>query len=263
MSLRPVLFVTIAWAWGALAHAADRPISGFLYNTSESSGLVYNCSVVRPDEITCEFTQTSVRREADPKDLQKKLQEARSEFASGKPLSAEECSGFEKFLKALRTGDTSGMPNPTETSQQFAAMQDGEKKALMEVMSAVASFCRTPSEENYLNLAKTSFLRQTRTCLAASNTFQQTFKRVRMSDTWTSNEGPKGTCGVVDISRFEADKSSKPFLFRYITRKIVTAPQGEGLLGLQRSDLDTREYTYDWRSKEHHLSCDIIKFSPI
>jgi hypothetical protein len=261
MSLRTTLIVAIAWACVSLAQAADQPTDGFLYNTGGSSGLRYSCNTLRFDEIVCEFTQTSLRRRADPKDLQKELQNARAQFASVKLPSGDACSGYKKLLNTLKTGDTSGMPDPAEASQKFKVMSAGEKKALTEIVSAVASFCRVPSEKNYLNIVKTDFLKRTRTCLATAQTFKQTFKRVEMSDTWASNEGPTDACGTAYVSRFEADKSA-PF-FRYVTRKIVTRPQGEMLMGLQCSDLDTTEYTYDWQSKVHYLPCDFIDFSPL
>jgi hypothetical protein len=205
-----------------------------------------------------------VRRKADPKDLQKELQTARTQFGSGTKLGADECSGAETFLNALRTGNTSGLPDPSFTFRQLNAMSAGEKKATEEIISAMVAYCRAPSEANFLNIAKIGFLKKTRTCIAASNAFKQTFKRVQMSNTWTSNEGPTGPCGVVNVSRFEPEKgqASGATFFRYITRKIITEPKGQAFT-LQCSDLDQTEYTYDWRSKEHYLQCEFIELSPL
>jgi hypothetical protein len=119
MSLRTTLIVAIAWACVSLAQAADQPTDGFLYNTGGSSGLRYSCNTLRFDEIVCEFTQTSLRRRADPKDLQKELQNAKAQFASVKLPSGDACSGYKKLLNTLKTGDTSGMPDPAEASQKF------------------------------------------------------------------------------------------------------------------------------------------------
>jgi hypothetical protein len=264
MSLHPISILIIAWACVSFAQAEDQPTSGFLYNTGETSSLTYQCTPTRANEINCDFTQTSVRRKADPNNLQKELQNARTAFASEKPLPADVCSGSEKFLNALRTGDTSGLPDPSFTSRQLNAMSAGQKKATEEIISATVAYCRAPSEANFLNIAKIDFLRKTRTCVAASNEFKQTFKRVQMSNTWTSNEGPTGPCGVVNVSRFESEKgqASGATFFRYITRKIITEPKGRAFV-LQCSDLDEAEYTYDWRSKEHYLACESIEFSPI
>src|SRR4051812_48645106 len=79
--LRPVWIVTIAWACVTAARAADQPTIGVLSNIRERSGLAYICRAVGADEIACDFTKTSVRREVDPKDLDKVLQEARALFA--------------------------------------------------------------------------------------------------------------------------------------------------------------------------------------
>jgi hypothetical protein len=258
------LILMIAWACVSFAQAADQPTSGFLYNTSERSSLTYQCSAsTRSAAIECEFMQTSVRRKADPKDLQKELQTARTQFGNGVKLGADECSGVEKFLNALRTGDTSGLPDPLFTSRKLNAMSAGEKKALDELMSATVAYCRAPTEANFLNIARIDFLKKTKTCIAASNAFKQTFRRVETSDNWTSNEGPTGPCGVVNVSRFEAERGSTNLTFyRYITRKIITEPKGQAFI-MQCSDLDQAEYTYDWRSKEHYLPCEFIEFSPL
>jgi hypothetical protein len=260
MSLRPVSILTIAWVCVSFAQAADQPTTGILDHTGETSSLTYQCSAARANEISCDFTQTSVRQTADPKDLQKELQSARTQFGSGVKPGADECSLFEKLLNALRTGDTSGLPDPSFHSRQLNAISAGEKKAAEEIMSAMVAYCRAPSEANFLNIAKIDFLKKTKTCFAYSNTFKQTFRRVEMSDNWTSNEGPMGPCGVVLVSRFEADSSNRPF-YRYITRKIITEPKGQGLI-LQCADLDQTEYTYDWRLKEHYLPCEFIQFHP-
>ena len=151
MSLRPALIVTIAWAYVSLAQAADQPTVGFLHNTAGGSSLTlgssltYDCDPARFDEITCQFTQTAGRRKADPKDLQKALQNGRSQFA---PLGADECSSSEKLLNVLRTGDTAGVSNPAEASQKLKVMPAGVKQALTEIMILLLGFAETKVETN-------------------------------------------------------------------------------------------------------------------
>jgi hypothetical protein len=77
------------------------------------------------------------------------------------------------------------------------------------------------------------------------------------------SDAPTGPCGVVNVSRFEKDASTKYSFWVYHSKKVVTNPKGEVMPGFACSALDQAEYLFDWRSKEFFMGCAYIEFSPL
>ena len=139
---------------------------------------------------------------------------------------------------------------------------------VLDPFRALATMCDHPTEENYLKIAKVEHDKDVRTCRVSSNPFTQEF--VWVSDfgnggAWVVSSQPDGPCGVVQLSRFEKDKSDTSSLFwRYVARKAATNPSGTVLPGLSCSAVDQGEYVYDWRNtRSDHLQCEFIDFSPL
>lgn len=263
------------------AYAADEfPTNGLLYNTKETSSLVYSCEKMSDGFLECEFTQTSVRKKLKAKDLDKKLKEAEEQFPGAlKDLTSDkECESMQNMLGAFEDGRT--LEEIAETSdfisdkEQFiksmGEMPAAQKKDMKSTLQAINEFCETKSKESYLKFIRLGLDKEMSTCLIGPNTYKQKFRFVEDYASgigaWVVDGNPEGPCGIVQLSRFEPEKTelgdSTITFWKYIAKKAITNPKGT-LMGLGScSELDEDEYMYDWRSKEHHMNCDYIEFSP-
>lgn len=255
----------IVWLIGASnVLAEDAPDMGFLYNTKETHSLVFQCHKSTDNMLECDFTQTAVRKKEKPDDLKASLNQARDEFRNGVKFTSEECKSYSDLLDILegrkKPPKEEGLKNITEI----------EKRDLIESMKAMTQFCKDKTEENYLKLIRLNHDKNMRTCQVSSNTFKQTFRYIQDNvsgkGTWVTKGDPAGPCGIVQLSRFEPEQPKKGFpitFWKYIARKAITNPQGSIAPGALCKELDESEYLYDWRSKEHQLSCDYIDFSAL
>jgi hypothetical protein len=136
---------------------------------------------------------------------------------------------------------------------------------ILDTLRALAGMCDHPSEQNYLKITRAEHDKDLRTCQVSSNPFTQEF--VWVSDfgnggAWVVSSQPEGPCGVVQLSRFEKDRSDPSGLFwQYIARKAATNPSGTVLPGLSCSAVDQDEYVYDWKkTRSDHLKCEFVEF---
>ena len=259
----PIVVSIIICLIGALnTLAGDVPDMGLLYNTKETHSLVFRCQQNSENVLICEFTQTAVRKKAKPEDLKSSLDKARAEFRNGVKFSPEECKTYSQLLEVFE-----GRKKPPKGEDKINKMSTIEKKDIIESMKAMTKFCKDKTETNYLKLIHLSHEKDMRTCQVSSNTFKQTFRYIQDNvsgvGTWVTKGEPAGPCGLVQLSRFEPEQTKGvPFVFwKYTARKAVTNPQGFIAPGVSCKGLDESEYLYDWRSKEHQLSCDYIEFS--
>lgn len=259
----PIFAAGGIWLLGITSVLADEvPNIGLLYNTKEAHSMVYRCQQNRGNTLDCEFTQTAVRKKAEPEELNSKLKQAREEFRAGVKYSADECKTFGQVLDVLE-----GRKRPPK-EEGFRQLTEMEKKDAVESGRAFLAFCRLKTEESYLNIVRRGHAKDVRTCLVSSHSFKQSFQFVQDSisgtGSWVTRGGPVDACGIVELSRFEPERLKDfEFVFwKYIARKAVTNPQGFFAPGVSCKKLDEGEYVYDWRSKEHSLGCDYIEFSP-
>jgi hypothetical protein len=243
----------------AVFAATDAPSSGMLYNTTEVHSMTYRCNSARGDQIECNFEQASTRLKAEPKDLPNILNKARAQFNSEKPPTPDECKMFQDIL-AILDGSKRAPKN-----EALEVMTTIEKKDLFASAKAFQNYCQKPTEDNFIEVMKLDHDKNVRTCLVSVNSFRQVLKRV--GSAWVTQSEPEGSCGVVQLSRFEADETlsgkSKFSYWKYVARKAITNPNAELFPGAKCSGLDESTYTYDWRAKTYQKSCDYIEFSPM
>jgi len=264
------------------ALAADYPATGMLYNQQEDSSLTYNCALQAGQQrLRCEFIQTAIRKKAKAADLGKKLDEARKNYPGAvKEFSdPKECNMVGAWL-GMATGqisiDAALARNPgiatdaAKFKEGMIRLQEDAKAnpSVLDTFRALAGMCDHPTEENFLKITKADHDKSLRTCQVSSNPYAQEF--VWVSDfgnggAWVVSSQPEGPCGVVQLSRFEKDRSDTSGLFwRYIARKAATNPSGTVLPGLSCSAVDQAEYVYDWKkTRSDHLQCEFVEFSPI
>lgn len=243
--------------------AGDAPDTGLLYNTKETHSLVFQCQQSSENTLECDFTQTAVRKKAKPEELKTSLDQARNEFRAGVKFTNEECKAYSELVEILEGRKKA----PKE--QELKKISDIAKKDLLTSTKAMTQFCKSKTEENFLKMIQLNHDKNTRTCQVSSNTFKQIFRYIKDNvsggGTWVVKGEPTGPCGTVQLSRFEPEqpKGSSLVLWKYIAKKAVTNPQGFIAPGVSCKELDESEYLYDWRSKEHQLSCDYIDFSAL
>ncbi len=252
------------WLVGASsASAEEAPSTGLLYNTKEAHSLVYRCQQNLDNSLDCEFTQTAVRKKTKPDDLNFKLNQAREEFRAGVKMSADEC----KMYKDMNDVFEGRKKAPKE--EGLKEITEMQKKDLLKMTKSMMEFCKSKTEENFLNFVRLGHEKDTRTCKVSANTYKQAFRFVQdhlsNAGAWVVQSTPEGPCGIVQLSRFEPErlKDSKLVFWKYLARKAITNPQGSFFPGASCKGLDEGEYVYDWRSKEHSLGCDYVEFTPL
>jgi len=254
----------ICFLYAASAMSDVVPSSGIVYNTKETSSLVYNCVNNRDNSLDCDFTQTSVRKKAKPQDLEARLNQGREAFSTSKELTPEICKEQKDYVEILYGRKKAH----NKVLQGFVRnISDLEKKDTLKILNAATTACDSKNEENYLNVIRIGHDKDTRTCKVSSLTYKQSFRlvldTVSGARSWVAKGDPSGACGIVQLSRFEPEslKDSKYVFWKYIAQKAVTNRKGLLTPGMACKDLDEDEYVYDWRHKEHALGCDYINFS--
>ena len=242
----------------------EAPTLGLLYNTQEGHSLTYRCEPVRAGQLNCEFVQTAVRMKSSISQLPAILAQARQQFRTEKPPTTQDCGMFKEILDIMDGKKTAPKP------EAVAALTAVERADAQRSARVFLDYCSKPIEENYLALARSGHEKERRTCTVSSNSYKQSFRPVTEGNgavVWVTQSSPDGPCGIVQLSRFESEETkigtSKFTNWKYIARKAITNPSSELFPGAKCSGLDERPYTYDWRSKEHQMTCDYIQFSPL
>ena len=235
------------------AAAEDRLPYGLVYNATENSGAKFTCSNSAGNEMECEFTQITVLKKAKAGELDKALEEARKQFrAAGQPKQMD-CSDFENSLASLRGLSSNLKPDRIAAIQKLNAR---ERQDLEKMTVPLIAFCKNPTEENLLSLTKLSHEKESKSCRIFTSTFTQKFKMIT-ADTWASNEGPGGLCGVVVVSSLNRVTASTSKFWVYKTKKVVNNKNPEICRGL-----DEAEYFYDWRGGgDRFVGCDYIEMA--
>jgi hypothetical protein len=244
---------------------AQQPSLGLLYNTQERSSLTYRCNLLRGGELECEFVQSAIRTKSEPSGLTAVLENARKQFKSEKTPTSEECGTYKQMQAVFEGKAQAPMP------EGLTALTAVEKADGLKVARLMTEYCERPSEEAFLAVVRASHEREVRTCKVSAHTFKQSFRKVLSGasrlPTWVAQSQPEGVCGTVQLSRFEAEETpvgtSKFTNWKYVARKAISNPNAELFPGHKCSSLDEKPYAYDWRSKEHQLSCQYITFSPL
>lgn len=256
-------FTIIAAGLLAATSAAGQerhPTFSTVYNTVDRSSLQYTCTPTsNQSEISCAFVQVSVRKAARPDDLQKKIDAAVEEVRQGKQsFSAKECEGFDTVLSVL-DGKTTG-PDPEKAKAYLSKLAPKERVDSRRAMAALIKHCRQPSEASAKELVQIEHDKNMRTCKVNSHEFKQTLRQTS-AKTWTVISQPSGDCGVVNLDRFEEASSLGNLKFwDYYSRKAVTNPNGLIFGTMKCSEMDQREYKYQWQSETYHVGCDYISF---
>src|SRR5262249_38731425 len=141
-----------------------RPTFSTVYNTVDRGSLQYLCTPTgNQDEISCSFTQVSVRKAAKAEDLQASVDRAIAEVRQGKlAFEAKECEGYETVLAVLE-GKSTGL-DPEKAKTLLSKLGPQEKVDARRAMTALIKYCRQPNEANATELARVEHDKKMRTC---------------------------------------------------------------------------------------------------
>src|SRR5262245_48039069 len=233
--------------------AADekQPPYGLVYEANDdgnSRGLHFKCSNTTVNELECEFVSISNFKKAKAGGLNKALEDARQQFRDSQKekLKQMDCQEFENWLASLR-----GLPSKLKPDQAaaFQKMSGRERHDMEKGVTSLLAFCKNPTEENLLNIAKGTHEKDSKTCSIYTSQFTQKFKWVD-KDTWVSNDGPGGLCGVVTVSRLNKDST----LWVYTTKSVVNNKTPDWC-----KKMDESEHLYDWRGGgDRFVGCDYV-----
>jgi hypothetical protein len=265
---KPILVTGGLWLVGIMnGWADDAPTYGRLDSTTEAASIFYGCQQKRDNSLDCELNLIIVSKRAKPEDLSTRLNQAREEFRrDGTEWSAEYCKWFTDFVDILEGRKTppKGYDSKAiaEAQKKLRETADSEKKDLLNWEKANVEFCKSKTEDNWLNLVRLEYEKDSRTCIVTAHTFSDRFRYIRDSGAgvWVTQSSPQGPCGIVQLSRFEPERRGKFVFWKYVARATMTNPQGTTLDGKSCKQEQVGEYLYDWRTKEHSLSCEYIDF---
>lgn len=267
MKCRTLLLTLLAVLGATNGLAGDVPTIGQVFNTRERGFIEYSCGL-DGSILDCKFTQVSVRKKLLDADVEKKLLEAEQQFEQDKEKSAgymsKDCESYRAW-----DGIASGGKGDKETLERYKKATENQPQAqqrdIGQIFHSLVNLCDNPTKTNWMAFAKQTIDIDKRTCLVTVNPYQQRFSLVDDSKVWAviQQEGAQGPCGVINISRFERDKSVKFSFWNYFAQKVVTNKTGELLPGFKCAALDETEYEYNWKSQDWYMGCDYIKFGGI
>lgn len=227
-----------------------------LYGTVDNDSLTVQCSLPAENSMRCSFAQTMVSRPADHKDFEGTLSKSIEDALS--PSQLKGCEGLDAVVTAWRTGAPPENADAEKFAKGIAAMKPQQKADLLSQLELLQVFCANPNRETAETFLRAIRDKELKTCKVWTNTYEQNFSTTDAGKTWISNEGPKGGCGVIYISKFERAKGDFPF-WTYSTQKVVTKKDGDEILNLCQT-LDERVISYDWSGGEKYLNCVYIDF---
>ncbi len=221
------------------------------------------CQQETSTKIKCDFSQINVTRKRTEID-DTKVQEDAKQILKELTTSSEACTKMIPLVTAMATGDFSGLdegnPETKSIKEAFTRANTAERESFKEMGLLLNKLCVNKDQESAAAFARNNQETELKSCLVWSNQFTQSFEFNPVTGIWSSNEGPKGTCGVIYVSTFSQHADYKS-LWNYTTQKIVTNRDGDGNALLSCSHLDERKFEYRYNSKKHYLNCQIVEFS--
>lgn len=256
--------VTILLATSVTAGAQDHPGAGFVYNTTGSDVLQYDCSKDR-GELLCKFIQIRVRHKLTAEEARKRLEIALGEFGTSADSQPDKktCDQMSETASAIRDGNVPPGVDRQQYLSETSKMDADTKARTLRFLELFATFCNEQSEQNYAALLKYGSERDRRTCVISAHPYSQRFQHFPATGNWNvRQDGPEGSCGIVNVSRFEPDNSRGNYTFwNYHAQKVVTNKGGQSPL-LPCADFDEGAYQYQWQSRTVSMMCETVEFAP-
>jgi len=250
----------------------EHPTTGLIFGEKEKKSLKYFCNKDYSTNIlSCEFDTVSIRKKTNIQDAKIEKQRmmklwgdekdgfnGKYGFGKNAKEAKEGCLEATQYLSVLKgkIQDPNGFFKFSEFKKKPIKAQ---KDAILEIQLA-KDFACNPSKRKFTKLLDFNMNKDLKTCNAGSQAFKQTFKQVKNSNVWVNNSGVKGTCGIVDISKFEKTKSKYGGFWHYTSEKKVTNKNDKSGV-IPCSDFDEKPYLYSHHNREIHVGCEYIEWS--
>lgn len=249
------------------ALSQDRgPTSGSLIGDISSDILHYQCNPLStyPPTVECDFVQVLFSKKSSPEKIEDELLRV-EQFLEGLANGGAEalCKQIAP-MRAFYNGQTDfEIPEDwdaddfSESIERFKKMHPMAIEDTKKSIDAMQSVCEQPSRENIEKLIRIEHEKDVRTCKSFVNKYSQIY--VKVSDgIWVVKSEPTGSCGVVNTSKFIADKKYG-VLWEHETSKIILNKDGSLFEGMDCSNLDESKTLYSWKGAPHFLRCDYIQ----
>jgi len=267
-----VAVLALAITGTALAADPPFPLAGRVYNTVENGWLTYECTPPEKGLLTCSFVQTSFRQKVKPDEASKRLAEDTKDMPGGAakefqtaPAGIYDSKGWKELcgmankIPAILDGKAPA-DTPPEALRNFVRSSAVQRKDMRAWAMAIGQSCANRTLDGMKQAIALSLDQDQRTCMVGTNPFTQTFRAQYSGTTFqawvVADSTPVGDCGVINVSRLVPGKEH--WQWRYYARKVVTSPTADIVL-MKCSDLDEKEYLYDWQEQGIPLQCDYIK----
>jgi len=239
----------------------DHPTTGIVYGETEKQSLKYTCKKLNQNKIECNFIGTNILQSKKENDWENRKKNALSTFRKKKPAELTKLKNQSCQLSSMMKNYLAGKISPPK-APKLEKVSTLQKNYFRKLADTMQKFCRKPNEKTYIESERFSFETELKTCGVSSNSFTQQFSRQGQSsrNVWVVEDKPTGPCGVVQLDRFQLENKKLGF-WNYYSRKAVTNPSGIAII-IPCSKLDQNEYKFSWKSREIHLNCQIMKFSP-
>lgn len=264
MRIAALFSAVIIFLLTRIALAQDHPTLGFVYNTTESDALQYDCTMDRGD-LHCSFIQVRTRPKLGAEEAQKRLEKELSEFGTSADSVPDKktCERISGLAAALQNGAVPDGVDRDEYLSEMSKIGAEAKARTLHMFELFSAFCADKNKRNYAELLRYMIERDERTCVISAHPYTQRFRYFPQTGTWVvRQDGPEGACGIVNVSRFEPEKGVSDFTFwNYHAQKIVTNKGGQSFLPC--SDYDEASYKYQWQSRSIPMTCETIEFGPL
>ncbi len=244
------------------------PYFALLYEANKNSKLTVRCEEKSTNKITCDFEQISVTKVGKKEILEKKLEQAVKEFeksmeAFEKFISKERCSSNKAFFDSIKTGKKPQNIDVNEFKSLMAKLKSNPRfrTDVINLAEMSEKLCNDPSRKDIESMIRLMYDKEMRTCAIYTSNWSETFILSANGTQWTSNKGPTGECGLIDIGVFKKDAKDKSALriWTYESKRIVTNKKGKWAMGLLGCEERENQEFFDWKKAENFLGCDYIE----
>ncbi len=188
------------------------------------------------ERLQCTFAQTDVSRGADPKKVEKEIDEA---VGGINRLAERFCS--REFREGIKQ-------YPDVAGEDF-------RQVMQDWVNAHANFCEKRDEKSLRAFWRAMHASQTKTCQISINTYEEEFT-MQPTGQWLSQRGPRGGCGVINISTLSKDPTDESSLaWIYETRRIMTNKEPSICKFFQE-----KLWRYSWNAAPSKMDCEFIDF---
>ena len=258
--MKYLAFFIIGYASLSVANSQGYPNIGNVHNTQEPNYLSYKCQRTELNELECDFIQVRITKKLDPSKVEEEINRLMGYEETVSEESCQEQQLINDVLKGKKT-------QPAEWEDGLSDLTEYERQYTITLTDSIIKYCSTKSKKDLRAFFTIAALKETRTCSVNNQSFKQQFKFIAgpegKNPTWVVKDSPNGTCGMINLSRFELDTNSSINIWNYISRRAITNPNAMYSEGVSCNEFEQNETLFDWRAKELTMECDFINFGAL